>query len=151
MTRLYHIVNAVLILFGALVVYWSVGLDYMTDYGPGPGFFSFWLGLILILLAGNDIIGCARRPAEPLPADFLPDREGRLRILYIGVALTAAIFLLEPLGFSLSMVLFCVFLLRAVGRQSWWATLLISAVGSFGTFYLFNLLQVPLPRGFWGL
>ena len=151
MTRLYQIVAIIFVAFGALVIYLSLDLSYSADYGPGPGFFSFWLGILLILLGGIDFIGTARRPREPLPEGFIPDRPGLRRLLFISASLVAVIFLMKPLGYTLTILPFSIFLLRTMGRQPWWATMVISLAGSFGTFQLFRALQVPLPVGFFGL
>jgi putative tricarboxylic transport membrane protein len=150
MTRLYQIVGALFLALGAFVIYLSLDLSYSADYGPGPGFFSFWLGVLLIVLALIDIIGVSRAAREPLPEGFIPGRDGVKRILLIMASLMGALFLLQPLGFPVTILLFNIVLLRSMGRQSWWATGLISLVGSFGTFYLFQLLQVALPTGFLG-
>ena len=93
-----------------------------------------------------------RRPAEPLPDGFIPGRDGIRRMLYIMGALVASLLVMKYLGFSLTMMGFSVFLLRTLGRrQSWWLTLTLSGIGSFGTYYLFGLLQVALPRGLLGV
>lgn len=151
MTRLYQIVAAIFLAFGVFVLYLSLDLSYSADYGPGPGFFSFWLGVLLILLAGIDIVGTSRRPREPLPEGFIPDRRGGRRLLFISGSLVAVIFMMKPLGFILTILLFSIFLLRTMGRQPWWATVIISLTGSLGTFHLFRALQVSLPVGILGL
>lgn len=150
MTRIYQIASAIFLLLGAVVVYLSLDLSYGADYGPGPGFFSFWLGILLIGISVADIINTSRRLREPLPHGFMPSREGLWRIFSIVGALGAVIFLIKPLGFNLTIFLFSVFLLRSTGKQSWWTTIAISLVGSFGTFYLFRQLNVFLPTGFFG-
>ncbi len=55
------------------------------------------------------------------------------------------------MGYSLTMFLFCGFLLRVLGKQPWWLTAILTLLGSFGTAYLFRQLQVMLPRGFLGI
>jgi hypothetical protein len=141
----------VLLAFGAFVVRESLYHHYYgSDFGPGPGFFSFWLGILLMVLSLIQIILVWRRPAEPLPAGFVPNRAGVDRMASIIGALVAAQLLMTILGFSLTMMGFCVFLLRRLGRQPWWLTLVLAVVASFGTTYLFGLLQVMLPKGFLG-
>lgn len=151
MSKVNTIVWGLLVAFGAFIVYESLGHSYYgSDFGPGPGFFSFWLGILLMALSLVQIILIWRRPAEPLLAGFIPDREGVKRILSILLALVASLALMNTLGFSLTIMGFCIFLLRRLGQQPWWLTLVLSVAAGFGTFYLFGLLQVMLPKGFLG-
>lgn len=151
MSRVNYIVWGLLVAFGAFIVRESLHHNYYgSDFGPGPGFFSFWLGILLMVLSIIQIVMNYRRPVEPLPDGFIPDRAGIKRMLSVMGALVASLLLMNYLGFSLTMLGFCIFLLRMLGRQSWWLTLTLSAVAGFGTNYLFGLLQVVLPRGFLG-
>jgi hypothetical protein len=152
MKRVNTLVWGVLAAFGAFIVHQSLDHNYYgSDFGPGPGFFSFWLGILLILLSIIQIVMTYRRPAEPRPDGFIPSREGAGRILSIVGALAVSLAVMNFLGFALTMTAFCVFLLRRLGRQPWWQTLVLSAVAGFGMAYLFGLLQVVLPRGFLGV
>ena len=63
----------------------------------------------------------------------------------------ASVLLLDRLCYSLTMFLFCGLLLRVLGKQPWWLTLLLTLLGSFGTAYVFRQLQVILPRGILGI
>jgi putative tricarboxylic transport membrane protein len=152
MTTLNRIVWGLLLLFSGFVVRESLELSYYgTDFGPGPGFFSFWLGILLIVLSLIQIAGTFRGPLEPLPDDFLPGREGIKRMLCVLAALLASLLLMNHLGFSLTMLGFCVFLFRTLGRQPWWLTLTLAVMGSFGLSYVFGQLQVILPTGLLGI
>lgn len=151
MSRVNYIVWGTLLAFGGFVVRESLKHRYLgSDFGPGPGFFSFWLGVLLMVLSLAQIVMAYRRPAESLPDGFIPNRDGVNRMLSIMGALVASMFLMDYLGFSLTIMAFCIFLLRRLGRQSWWLTLVLAVVASFGTTYLFSLLQVMLPKGFLG-
>jgi len=142
---------SLLFLFGAFVVYESLQISYYgSDFGPGPGFFSFWLGVLVMGLAVIELARTFKRRVA-LAANFFPDRAGLGRIACLVGALFAAVLLLEPLGFSLTMFLFCGFLLRVLGRQPWWLTLALTLAGSFGTSFVFRQLQVMLPRGILGM
>jgi putative tricarboxylic transport membrane protein len=153
MRRVNTIVWGVLLALGAFIVHESLGHNYYgSDFGPGPGFFSFWLGILLMAMSLGQIVMTFRRPGEPLPNGFIPGRDGVKRMLAIMGALVVSLIVMKYLGFSLTMLGFSVFLLRTLGRrQAWWVTLSLSAIGSFGTYYLFGLLQVPLPRGLLGI
>ncbi|MEW6262255.1 MAG: tripartite tricarboxylate transporter TctB family protein [Thermodesulfobacteriota bacterium] len=151
MTTVDRIVWSTLLLFGIFVVCESLQLRYQGDFGPGPGFFSLWLGVLVIGLALLELAKTVRRRREPLPQGFLPDRAGIRRILSVVGALVGALFLMEWLGFSLTMLFFSVFLLRTLGRQPWWLTFVLALAGSFGTAFLFRQLLVMLPRGILGI
>jgi hypothetical protein len=141
----------VLLLFGIFVIYESLQIKYYgSDFGPGPGFFSFWLGVLVVLLSFSEILRHLRK-GESLPAGFFPDRAGLLRIGGLLGALIGVVLLLDRLGYALTMFLFCGFLLRLLGRQPWWLTAVLTVIGSFGTAYLFRQLQVLLPRGILGI
>ena len=132
----------------AFIAHEALRLRYYTPLGPGPGFFSFWLALILGALGAVMVLQATLRPVEPMPDDFFSDRVGYLRIGAVVLALVATIYLLEPLGFSLTMFAVCAFLLYALGRQGILVILLVSLGCSFGAYYVFNYwLMVPLPRG----
>ena len=91
MSRVDTIVWGVLLAFGAFVIHESLDHKYYgSDFGPGPGFFSFWLGILLMVLSLIQIVMTWRRPAEPLPAGFIPNREGIKRMLSIIGALVGS-------------------------------------------------------------
>jgi putative tricarboxylic transport membrane protein len=147
----YMITGAVLLLLAAFVAVEALKLRYYTPLGPGPGFFSFWLAIILGGLALIVILQATFGAPEPMPEDFFSNRIGYVRIGAVVLALVFAIWLLEPLGFSLTMFAVCAFLLYALGRQGIVLTLLVSLASSFGTYYVFDhWLMVPLPRGVFG-
>ncbi len=152
MSRVYLGAWAILLLFGAFVIRESLQLSYSgTDFGPGPGFFSFWLGVLVVVLSLAEIARALRHLREPVPAGFFPNRAGLRRILALVGAMAAALLLMPTLGYSLTMLGFCLFLLRMLTTQPWWVTLVIAGAGSFGTFHVFRTLQVFLPAGVFGL
>lgn len=152
MSRVYLVAWAILLLFGGFVIRESLQLSYYSaDFGPGPGFFSCWLGVLVVALSGVEIARTLRRLHEPVPPDFFPAGSGVRRILALVGALVAALLLMPTLGYSLTMLGFCIFLLRVLTRQPWWVTLLLAGAGSFGTFHVFRALQVFLPVGFLGI
>jgi hypothetical protein len=140
-----------LLFFGGFVIYESLQISYYgSDFGPGPGFFSFWLGVLVIGIAVLELArGIRRRGNAPLTV--FPDRGGLLRMGCVLGALTAVVLLIDRLGYSLTIFLFASVLLRALGRRPWWLTLLLALAGGFGTGYVFRQLQVMLPGGILGM
>jgi putative tricarboxylic transport membrane protein len=152
MRRSYQITGAVLLLFAVFVAVESLNLRYYTSLGPGPGFFPFWLAIVLGGLAVGMLLQATLGRPERAPADFFASRRGYLRMGAVVLALVVTTALLERLGFCLTMFTVYLFLLYALGRQNLILTALVSLGGSFGVYYLFvRWLQVPLPSGLFGL
>lgn len=135
--------------FSLLVMSASWSMEYYSSLGPGPGFFPFWLGLLMAILSTIWIVQIGigwKREAGNDAAHFLPERAGLVRVLSICGALGFLIVLMETIGFQLSMFAFLVFLLIALGRVSAWLTFVVAVTGSFGLNYAFTTwLDVQLP------
>lgn len=151
MKRWYQIASAAMMLIAALLIWQALNLRYYTPLGPGPGFFPFWLSIVLAILSAVMIWQATFGRPEAIPPGFYPDHRGYFRICAVLGALIGMIILMKALGFVLSMLLFYVFLLRALGHQSLLMTAIIAVAGSFGVYYIFaNVLGVPLPIGILG-
>ncbi len=86
----------------------------------------------------------ARADAAPIMAGSGPG--GGTRVASILAALVAFALLLTPLGFTLSMLGFLLFLLVGFDRKHVVAKLVVALAGSAGTHYAFErLLRLPLP------
>ncbi|MBP1780116.1 MAG: hypothetical protein H6Q86_6127, partial [candidate division NC10 bacterium] len=56
MSTVDRIAWSVLCAFGVFVIYESLQIKYYgSDFGPGPGFFSFWLGVLVVVLSVIEI------------------------------------------------------------------------------------------------
>jgi putative tricarboxylic transport membrane protein len=151
-TRPYQITSAVLILAAAFLARESLRLRYYTSLGPGPGFFPLWLSVLMGILGAAMFWRATFGTPEAMPADFIADRRGCIRVAAVVGMLVAVIVLIEPLGFRLAMLGFYLFILTALGRQHWLLTGIIALAGSFGVYYVFvHWLAVPLPIGFLGI
>lgn len=151
MQRTYQVTGTVLLCFAVYVGIESLALRYYTSLGPGPGFFSFWLALLLGVLAVAMVAQATFGPPEPVPPDLLADRTGYLRMSAVALSLLATALLLERIGFRLTMFAVYLFLLRALGRQRLVTSVLVALMGSFGVYFVFvRWLSVPLPTGMFG-
>ncbi len=82
--------------------------NYVVKYTPGPGFFPFWLGLVLsafsiALLIETFLEKGGKHPKEPrrLPGKHALYRVGEITLFIAGFSL-----LMTSLGFVLSVMLF---------------------------------------------
>lgn len=146
MQRIHQAAALVFLAFAAILMWQSWSLEYYTKLGPGPGFFPFWLGVVLGGLVLVWLVQVSCRAGRPKEAAFLPERSGILRILAIIAALGATAGLMDLLGFQLAMFLFLGFLLRVLGHQTWWMTAIVTLLGSVGVYHVFGrYLDVQLP------
>jgi len=136
-----------------LVLVHTFAYPYHDRLGPGPGFFPFWMALIMGGLSGGLFFQTLRtmKGGEGISV-LLPDREGLFRVLMILVSLSAVVGLLDFLGFRLVMLLFLFFLPWGLGLRRWLGIIIFALLGSFGVFHVFYYwLKVPLPIGVWGI
>jgi len=145
-TRAHQTASLFIVAFASWVAFEAIKMTYWTSIGPGPGFFPFWLAMLMGGLSAIWFVQLWLRPLPGRAIDMVPSRTGCVRIA--ALVISAALFglVLEKIGFSVSMFVFLLFLLVALGRQSVFITLTISLLGSFGVHYLFShFLKVPLP------
>ncbi len=156
MKRPYQITSVAFILFSAFMAKEALELKYYTALGPGPGFFPFWLSMIMIVLAGFMLYHATFGVSDPMPADFFASRTGYLKALAVIVSIVFVTQAMTSLGFRLTMAIFFLWLLFTLGRLKGVAGIasmaFVTAIGSWGAFWLFNdMLKVPLPIGMFGV
>lgn len=130
--------------FGAVAAYESAKLPFGTVHSPGPGFFPWWISVVIAVLA---LIFLAQtlmaRPKVELEAS------GRIaKVLALLCILALYTFLLETLGYPLCTFLLVLFMLRVTDPQKWTVALGMAALTAVGSYVVFAVwLSVPLPRG----
>jgi len=144
------IAGAVLGAFGLYVIWVATKLPYVSDVGPGPGFFPIWLGIGMVLFASVLMFSSFRTSVSG------PDSEPKswpllLRPFAGWVAVMIAIALLGKIGFALSFVILTVFLVVALDRRPL-SLAVVVAVGLAVAFHLIFVvaLDVSLPKTVWG-
>ena len=124
----------------------GLGLRLEGQYGPGPGFLPFWVGVPLAILSA---IWLGQVSFGPAGAARLPEGSGSgggIRVAAVLAALVAFAILLTPFGLTLSMLGLLLFLFFVFDRKHVVAKLIVALAGSVGTHYAFErLLRVPLP------
>jgi len=135
-----------LIVIGSLVAWQAQKLSVGDYHAPGPGFFPFYLSLLLII-AGIAIFiqGLREKPEE---------EEAAPRKMRVAVALAAIFiypFLLEPLGYLLTTFLLMLLCIRMMLTRAWWFAPSLSIAISLFSYIIFKVwLQVLLPAGLMG-
>lgn len=141
--------TAVMLLLCLFIMWQSVKLSLIDRLGPGPGFFPFWLGVIGAVLAVLIFVQTLRRPADGGDAPVFPiDREILLRMAAIVGITACAAAIMQIVGFRVSILLFAVAMVTALGARGWLAILTFGMIAGFGIFHVFNnWLDVILPQG----
>jgi putative tricarboxylic transport membrane protein len=140
-------VAAFFLALGAIVVYDSVRLGARwAEDGPQPGYFPFYVGLIICLASlVNAVLGL--RAGARGNGTFV--EVGQLKLV-LSVLVPSAIFagLVGWLGIYVAGALFIAFFMRWLGKYVWWKVAAV-AIGNSVVFYLiFEVwVLVPLPKG----
>jgi len=153
MKRAETVAASIFMLLGVLVIKSSTALIYMTDIGPGPGFFPLWLGILLfflgLILVLQNVISMKKnhQKTSENEAPLWPGIAGATRVGIVIFALLSVSFLITRIGFILSIFILISSLLYTLGKQKISTTLIVAFSGSFGVYFLFTkFLYVELPQ-----
>jgi putative tricarboxylic transport membrane protein len=142
------VVAALFLVVGAIVIADSVrlGTGWQEIHGPRPGYFPFYIGLILCVAA---LVNAGRALTLRDEANKTFVEVGQLKLV-LAVLVPSAIFAgaVTWIGIYVSAVLFIAFFMRWLGKYPWWK---VAGVG-LGTAVVFYLVfekwfKVPLPKG----
>ena len=148
------IVGVVIFLFGAITTLLSLRMPIGTFRMGGTGLFPLCLGIILMTLSGAFILKTSFQGwgEQAKKAISIESSESPLQlILFLGTMVLATLFF-NTLGYPLVSFLLMFSLLRILGIKRWNLNVLISAVTSAGSYFLFvQWLNIPMPKGWIGL
>lgn len=130
-------------LLGGFVIYKTQAMNIGSFSDPGPGFFPFILGVLLIAVSSVSLVtaGTAERPEAVEKTD-------PKSVIYIVIALLGFRLCLPVLGFSSTTFLLFVLMLKVLGKRTWGITILYSCLFTGACLILFiKCLGVQFPRG----
>ena len=140
------LIAAVLVLVAGYAIWVAARMPAGTVALPGPGFFPVWLAALLGATSVALLLRVFLRPG--LDTASVPLGHGHVVLTLL--ALAGASFLLERLGFVVSMSLFLMVLFGALSELGWVRSAVAAAVTTGLTYLIFeHFLGVSLPRGFW--
>jgi putative tricarboxylic transport membrane protein len=156
--RVMEVVVALLLLAGcAIVIFDSVrlGAGWQGGEGPGPGYFPFYVAVILAIASLINLVSALRghgggevfvalRPFGRVLAVLIPSS------IFVGLigGFSVGPVDVPGLGIYVSSALFLFFFMVIIGRENPFKSLAVGAVVPLGLFLMFEKwFLVPLPKG----
>ena len=139
------------IAIGTVVLLQSRELDYLAEYGPGPGFLPFWLGAGVIAL-GIALLAKATLRSEKSETTKLPTRHAAIQLILVCTGIFGLALLANTIGLIvyIGVLFFC--LLFFVERRGWKFALVMAIASPLALWLIFELgLDLRLPAGLLGL
>ncbi|HEY1289272.1 MAG TPA: tripartite tricarboxylate transporter TctB family protein [Burkholderiales bacterium] len=140
-------VAALFLATGALVMYDSVRLGATWgDDGPKPGYFPFYIGLIMTVAALVNLARGFKIPAEK-NGPFVLAQQLKM-VLTVLVPTAIYVGAISQVGIYVSSIVFIAFFMRWLGKFAWWKVAAVSFGTTVALFLVFERwFLVPLPKG----
>ena len=140
-------VAALFLAAGALVMYDSVRLgSTWGDDGPKPGYFPFYIGLIMTLAALVNLARGLMVPADKNGPFVLTQQLKMVLTVLVPTAIYAGA--ISWIGIYVSSIVFIAFFMRWLGKFAWWKVGAVSVGTAVALFLVFERwFLVPLPKG----
>ena len=140
-------VALVILLFGLVVVTDSFRLGARWgDDGPQPGYFPFYVGLLICVSSLTILLRALRNTA--LSAESFVSRGELRKILTVLVPTSVYVAVIAYLGFYVASTLYIAYFMWHLGKYSWIKIVPVSVGVSVAFFLVFEVwFQVPLPKG----
>jgi putative tricarboxylic transport membrane protein len=145
--------SGVFLLAVAIAICWgSLQMPYGELHSPGPGFYPFWLGMLLGAMALGLVVASTLNASEGKDlADILREKVRRNNVLLVLGALILYGALLDLIGFLIGTLLLMVLLLRYVEPQPWKAVMGWAVGGTLVAYAVFEVwMKLRLPKGILG-
>ena len=141
-------VAALFFIFGAIVITDSarLGIGWQAVHGPRPGYFPFYVGLLICISAVVNFV-LALRVAPEKSKTFV--KVGQLKLV-LTVLIPTAIYAAAVtwIGIYASSAVFIGFFMRWLGKYAWWKVVLVSVATVVVFYFIFEIwFKVPLPKG----
>ena len=134
----------VLAALGTYIVVTAHGWDYITEEGPGAGFFPMWYGGAMIVLSLLLTLGAVLRPSKHAQVRW----KDVSRAIIAWAAFVASVALMPLLGFVISFALLTAFIVKVMCGEKIRTALIVAICGSAGFYLLFEVaLELSLPPG----
>ena len=124
------------------------GWAYMTEEGPGPGFFPRWYGTVMLLLSLALVAGTVLKQQSTGAGHKVVRWVEMRRAMTCWAALAVCVAIIKYVGFMTAFGLLTWFIIAIMFRRSQKEALAYAVGGAIGFYALFSwALELQLPRG----
>jgi putative tricarboxylic transport membrane protein len=142
--------NLFWLLFSLIICIEAYRLKIGTLHEPGPGFFPFGAGFIMLLLSLAALFQSVTR-RKYVEATSRQETFRWWNIVIILAAITVYALSLEKVGFLINTFLFMCLLLKVVEPQTWKTTLMGGLITTLAANLVFNVVfRTQIPKGILG-
>jgi putative tricarboxylic transport membrane protein len=135
------------LLFSIFVCIESCRLGLGGFHAPGPGFLTFGVALVIIILVIAHFLNERWRKVATNVEPLFRGRKLK-NIIYVFIFLLAYPLLMDQIGFFLSTLLFTIGCLKVIGGKRWSSTIVISMCVAIMEYLVFDYWLVgEFPRG----
>jgi putative tricarboxylic transport membrane protein len=146
--RTVDIVVAILLLVVcAIVIYDSnrIGFHWIEGEGPAPGYFPFYIAIILGVSSLINLISAIRAPG---PSGVFVSLRPFGRVLAVLIPSLVFVGLIEYLGIYVAAAIFILGFMLVIGRENFFKAVAVSIGVPLMLFFMFERwFLVPLPKG----
>lgn len=133
-----HVISLLLLVFAVAAFIMAQSFNSSSGTAPGPAFFPQVLSVLLLVLA---IILAFQTPAQS-------NSKVNINVVLIMILFGVYVFLVQPIGFVVSTLLFTVGYLLILGERRWYFIVPAAILLPVTVSYAFEqLLNVPIPHG----
>jgi putative tricarboxylic transport membrane protein len=129
---------------GAYIIASARGWAYMTEEGPGAGFFPMWYGGVMLVLSLLLVLASVLKPRQHAQVAW----KDVSRAMVAWAAFVACVALMPYLGFAISFALLTAFIVKVMCGEKLRTAIVVAVVGAAGFYAIFDwALDLSLPRG----
>lgn len=143
--------SLVIIAFGGFAISQAVGLEYWSQFGPGPGFIPLWASIIMVLGGAIRIIQGLLKGVQERRTIGAEAKKRLFQVFAVAALTGLTVFSIDLVGFSAPIFIFSFLLVRWIGQHNLRTTLIYSICITASFYLIFVVaLSVPLPKGVLG-
>lgn len=151
MHRADRIIGLLFLCFGAYLVISSREFAYWQDFGPGTGYFPFWLGVMLIILSVILLVQVFFSHKTKKEKGFGFDK-GSMYPCAALIGMFVCFLLMEHLGFILPVVLFVLVFMEILEPKKWMLHAGVAVSTGLILYFVFSYwMGIPFPTGVLGI